>query len=159
MIYLYAGLGLMMMLPIMAGLQMAVDMGALEVGYNDHTLKQKWQEHQQALQQEIQYLDGEKLALNSILKSPNFSSFDCTLAGFSGPLAAASGYQLDPTAALVQGCVFEAQSAYDITPEHGERKARLLVERDSGGAFHVSDACLVSTAGQRCALEQELKES
>ncbi len=154
MTYLYAGLGIVMLVPIMAGLQLAVAMGELEAG-NNTVLEQRWQRDLPSRQAENQYLDDEKQSLQALLASPLLASFDCRPGTFLGPEVVASGFALDPLVVMPQGCVVLSGRPFD-SRQGLERRARLTLTLTAPGRATIREACLVSTSDQRCGLEQEL---
>lgn len=156
MTYLYAGLGIAMLLPIMAGFQLAIAMSELQSSNNSIVLSNESQS-QQERQQENQYLDSENLQLQEAIKTVNAAggSVDCTFpipAGLSD-----EGFVLSQI--YSSACSFTSERPFPYPYNDGiERKARLYVELSGSGTTSVTnviDQCLVTTATQRCGLEQE----
>lgn len=155
MTYLYAGLGVAMLLPIIAGLQLAVAMAELEAS-NSVVLETRRINDLPSRQQEIDYLASEKQELQSLLDK--IAGFDCSMASFAGSDALASPFSMNSAVSYGRSCVLMTDRPFDVK-SNAERKARLYVEVSSSGIPRVRDACLVITMDQRCALEQEIQGS
>ncbi len=155
MTYLYAGLGVAMLLPIIAGLQLAVAMAELEAS-NSVVLETRRINDLPSRQQEIDYLASEKQELQSLLAK--IAGFDCSMASFAGSDALASPFSMNSAVSYGRSCVLMTDRPFDVK-SNAERKARLYVEVSSSGIPRVRDACLVITMDQRCALEQEIQGS
>lgn len=155
MTYLYAGLGVAMLLPIIAGLQLAVAMAELEAS-NSVVLETRRINDLPSRQQEIDYLASEKQELQSLLDK--IAGFDCSMASFAGSDALASPFSMNSAVSYGRSCVLMTDRPFDVK-SNAERKARLYVEVSSSGIPRVRDACLVITLDQRCALEQEIQGS
>jgi hypothetical protein len=153
--YLYAGLGVAMLLPIIAGLQLAVAMAELEAS-NSVVLETRRINDLPSRQQEIDYLASEKQELQSLLDK--IAGFDCSMASFAGSDALASPFSMNSAVSYGRSCVLMTDRPFDVK-SNAERKARLYVEVSSSGIPRVRDACLVITLDQRCALEQEIQGS
>jgi hypothetical protein len=153
--YLYAGLGVAMLLPIIAGLQLAVAMAELEAS-NSVVLETRRINDLPSRQQEIDYLASEKQELQSLLDK--IAGFDCSMASFAGSDALASPFSMNSAVSYGRSCVLMTDRPFDVK-SNAERKARLYVEVSSSGIPRVRDACLVITMDQRCALEQEIQGS
>lgn len=155
MTYLYAGLGVAMLLPIIAGLQLAVAMAELEAS-NSVVLETRRINDLPSRQQEVDYLASEKQELQSLLDK--IAGFDCSMASFAGSDALASPFSMNSAVSYGRSCVLMTDRPFDVKNAL-ERKARLYVEVSSSGIPRVRDACLVITLDQRCALEQEIQGS
>ena len=155
MTYLYAGLGVAMLLPIIAGLQLAVAMAELEAS-NSVVLETRRLNDLPSRQQEVDYLASEKQELQSLLDK--IAGFDCSMASFAGSDALASPFSMNSAVSYGRSCVLMTDRPFDVK-SNAERKARLYVEVSSSGIPRVRDACLVITMDQRCALEQEIQGS
>ena len=155
MTYLYAGLGVAMLFPIIAGLQLAVAMAELEAS-NSVVLESRRIKDLPSRQQEVDYLASEKQELQSLLNA--MTGFDCSMASFAGSDALASPFSMNSAVSYGRSCVLMTDRPFDVK-SNAERKARLYVEVSSSGIPRVRDACLVTTLDQRCALEQEIQGS
>ena len=155
MTYLYAGLGVAMLFPIIAGLQLAVAMAELEAS-NSVVLETRRIKDLPSRQQEVDYLASEKQELQSLLNA--MTGFDCSMASFAGSDALASPFSMNSAVSYGRSCVLMTDRPFDVK-SNAERKARLYVEVSSSGIPRVRDACLVTTLDQRCALEQEIQGS
>jgi hypothetical protein len=153
--YLYAGLGVAMLFPIIAGLQLAVAMAELEAS-NSVVLESRRIKDLPSRQQEVDYLASEKQELQSLLNA--MTGFDCSMASFAGSDALASPFSMNSAVSYGRSCVLMTDRPFDVK-SNAERKARLYVEVSSSGIPRVRDACLVTTLDQRCALEQEIQGS
>jgi len=153
--YLYAGLGVAMLFPIIAGLQLAVAMAELEAS-NSVVLETRRIKDLPSRQQEVDYLASEKQELQSLLNA--MTGFDCSMASFAGSDALASPFSMNSAVSYGRSCVLMTDRPFDVK-SNAERKARLYVEVSSSGIPRVRDACLVTTLDQRCALEQEIQGS
>lgn len=151
MTYLYAGLGIAMLLPIMAGLQFAIALAELESG-NDAIVSTQQMNERAATQREMEYLQSESEEFSKALKpsGPADKPFACD----STPGAIESlGYRIDPVA-YGSACSFISVVP---APLPGGGKVRIYVELTVAGTgtADVVDACMLSNDSDRCVLEQE----
>ena len=157
MTYLYAGLGIAMLLPIMAGLQFAVAMAERESA-NEGLLLSGQLVAAQARQQEISYLSDESQLLLKKLADPSLSDFDCQPRSLIGAANADIGFSLGQ--GYARACSFVTDRPFPYPYKDGvDRKARIYLSVSTNGVETVVDSCLVTSADQRCAVEQEAQPS
>ena len=159
MTYLYAGLGVAMLLPIMAGLQFAVALGELESSNDSVLLARKGQADVET-QQEVAYLNEERLQLQEAIQLLDIATpLECS---FPSPNALSDrGFVMQQTYSLA--CSFISDRPLPLAKSDGlTRKARLFVELSGSGAVktaEIVDQCIVTDVVQRCGLEQEKQSS
>lgn len=151
MTYLYAGLGIVMLLPIMAGLQFAIALAELESG-NDAIVRTQQKNGSAATQREMVFLQSEREQFSKALKPSGQAEklFACD----STPEAIESlGYRID-SVAYGSACSFISVVP---APLPGGGKVRIYVELTGAGTgtADVVDTCILSNDSDRCALEQE----
>ena len=159
MTYLYAGLGVAMLLPIMAGLQFAVALGELESS-NDSVLLLRQGRSDVERQQQVAYLDSERLLLQEAIAALDVTTpLNCL--NPSPTSLFDRGFILQQT--YSSACSFVSERPLPVSYSDGlSRQARLFVELSGSGvvkASEIVDQCVVTDVNQRCALEQERQPS
>jgi len=121
MLFVYAGLGMAMLLPIMAGLQMALALSELEVG-NDQVLSER-------------FLNSSRVEEN-LFMAPLQEKFKA-----EAPLFNSSCPPLPTFGVAVEPKEDPSSCAYELQPSSGEAlagqgRARFVVKDSSSGAVH-----------------------
>lgn len=141
MLFLYAGLGMAMLLPIMAGLQISVALAELEAG-NDQLLMERKDSRRALMSEESSFM---RQAIDSFREQVDLvskTSATCPVVGGGFQLVGATGssvncpYWLEPNV-----------EDYPLLSRQG--RGRFFIRLSSSGVVDVRDACFIDFPGNR----------
>jgi len=147
MLFLYAGLGMAMLLPIMAGLQISVALAELEAG-NDRLLMERKDSRRALLSEESSFM---RQAIDSFREQADLvpkSNATCRVLGGGFQLVGATGssvncpYWLEP-------------NSQDFPRLSKQGRGRFFIRLSSSGVVDVRDGCFIDFSGPRPTCPEE----
>lgn len=144
MLFLYAGLGMAMLLPIMAGLQIALSLTELEAG-NDQVLSDRQASRQILLAEESSFMRQEIVSFNQ--------QVDLTTASGPGCPALSGGFEKVGSAT---NCPYWLKPSPLVYPQLSRKgRGRFFVKRLDNGAIAIRDYCFIDDGAPRQACSKE----
>lgn len=144
MLFLYAGLGMAMLLPIMAGLQIALSLTELEAG-NDQVLSDRQASRQILLEEE------------SLFMSRAIDAFGPQIdrATASGPVCPAISGGFEKVGSATN-CPYWLKPDPLVYPQLGRKgRGRFFVRKSDNGAIAIRDYCFIDDGAPRQACSKE----